>query len=141
MRLSQVPGRLLRGAVLGRFAAKTAAASALPHLFRSRNSVGLPSSYPPPGPQSFAVGICGVGTRLAVTTAQSGVAVNGSAHTRISKPHTNTKTQKEKYDTFGSRTRAQLLFTSYRPIALPAELSGSNNRAQLQTGIHTTLLW
>jgi hypothetical protein len=67
---------LPRPPFLGRFAAKTAAASALPHLFRSRNSVGLPSPYPPPGPQSFAVGICGVGTRLAVTTAQSGVAVN-----------------------------------------------------------------
>jgi hypothetical protein len=65
-----------RPAFSGRFAAKTAAASDLPHLFRSRNSAGLPSSYPPPGPQSFAVGICGVGTRLAVTTAQSGVAVN-----------------------------------------------------------------
>ena len=71
-----IPHRVRDRAVLGRFAAKTAAASALPHLFRSRNSVGLPSSYPPPGPQSFAVGICGVGTRLAVTTAQSGVAVN-----------------------------------------------------------------
>ena len=69
-------GRLLRGAVLGRFAAKTAAASALAQVPRSRNSVGLPSSYLPPGPQSFAAVRCGVGTRLAVTTAQSGVAVN-----------------------------------------------------------------
>ena len=43
---------------------------------RSRNSVGLPSSYLPPGPQSFAAVRCGVGTRLDVTMAQSGVAVN-----------------------------------------------------------------
>ena len=65
-----------RPSFLGRFAAKTAAASALPQVPRSPNSVGLPSSYLPPGPQSFVAVRCGVGTRVAVTMAQSGVTVN-----------------------------------------------------------------
>ena len=69
-------GRLLRGAILGRFAAKTAAANALPQPPRSPNSVGLPSSYLPPDPQSFVTVRCEVGTRLDVTMAQSGVTVN-----------------------------------------------------------------
>eukprot|EP01046_Picozoa_sp_COSAG06_P046312 COSAG06_NODE_6545_length_2887_cov_2.501793_2_plen_90_part_00 len=67
---------LLRCAILGRFASETAAASTLGEVWRSRNSVGLPSSYPPPGPRSFAAVKCGMGTRLAVDMAQSGVTVN-----------------------------------------------------------------
>eukprot|EP01046_Picozoa_sp_COSAG06_P095179 COSAG06_NODE_41308_length_392_cov_3.167235_1_plen_59_part_01 len=45
-------------------AAKTTAASALPQVPWSTNSVGLPSSYLPPGPRSFVAVRCGVGTRL-----------------------------------------------------------------------------